>query len=533
MVYYAKWKMVLVALVAVLGISSAFPNILSEESASELPSWLPNKQMNLGLDLQGGSHLLLEVDIASVLAQRREALVDSVRDGLRRGSARIGYKSLGARNQCVGFELIREVDHERAGEVLRKLDPNTFNPLYEVSTNGKSYSICNTETGRREILNSAIDQSIEIVRRRIDEMGTREPTIQRQGVDRIIVQVPGLGDPQRLIELIGKTAKMTFHLLDRDNTASESCGAGRRRPPGTACLPSIDERDNNNKAIMYLVKRRVMVDGENLVDAQATFQDGQAVVSFRFDAVGARRFGNVTRKNVGQPFAIVLDKEVISAPVIREAILGGNGIISGNFNVQSAQDLALLLRAGALPAPLTPLEVRTVGAELGADSIAAGKFASVLAIVVVIIFMALAYGMFGMMADVALALNIILIAAVLSMLQATLTLPGIAGIVLTIGMAVDANVLIFERIREEERNGRTPISAVDSGYKRALTTIIDANITTLIAAILLFQFGSGPIKGFAVTLAIGLFTSMFTAIMVTRLMVVTWLHRRRPTKLPL
>ena len=533
MVYYAKWKMVLVALVGVTGVIFALPNILSKEDAKEFPSWLPSQQMNLGLDLQGGSHLLLEVDVPSVLAQRREALVDSVRDGLRRGSPRIGYRRLGVRDQCVGFELLREADRDRVVEILRKLEPNAFDPLYEVSNEGKSYSICNTETGRREILTSTIDQSIEIVRRRIDEMGTREPTIQRQGADRIIVQVPGLGDPQRLIDLIGKTAKMTFHLLDGENSAAESCGAGRRRPTGTLCLPSIDERDSNDRPIMYLVKRRVMVDGENLVDAQATFQDGEAVVSFRFNAVGARRFGDVTRKNVGQPFAIVLDKEVISAPVIREPILGGNGIISGNFNVESAQDLSLLLRAGALPAPLTPLEVRTVGAELGADSIAAGKFASVLAIVVVIIFMASAYGMFGIMADIALALNIILIAAVLSMLQATLTLPGIAGIVLTIGMAVDANVLIFERIREEERNGRTPISAVDSGYKRALTTIIDANITTLIAAILLFQFGSGPIKGFAVTLAIGLVTSMFTAIMVTRLMVVTWLHRRRPAKLPL
>ena len=284
---------------------------------------------------------------------------------------------------------------------------------------------------------------------------------------------------------------------------------------------------------MYLIKRRIMVDGENLVDAQATFQDGQAVVSFRFDSVGARRFGNVTRENVGQPFAIVLDKKVVSAPRINEPILGGNGVISGSFTINSAQDLALLLRAGALPAPLTVLEERTVGAELGADSIEAGEFASVLAIVLVIIFMAAAYGLFGFMADVALVLNIVLIAAVLSMLQATLTLPGIAGIVLTIGMAVDANVLIFERIREEARNGRTPISAVDAGYSRALTTIIDANITTLIAAILLFQFGSGPIKGFAVTLAVGLLTSMFTAIMVTRMLVVLWLHRRRPKKLPL
>ena len=392
MVYYAKWKMVLVALVGVTGVIFALPNILSKEDAKEFPSWLPSQQMNLGLDLQGGSHLLLEVDVPSVLAQRREALVDSVRDGLRRGSPRIGYRRLGVRDQCVGFELLREADRDRVVEILRKLEPNAFDPLYEVSTEGKSYSICNTETGRREILTSTIDQSIEIVRRRIDEMGTREPTIQRQGADRIIVQVPGLGDPQRLIDLIGKTAKMTFHLLDRENSAAESCGAGRRRPPGTLCLPSIDERDSNDRPIMYLVKRRVMVDGENLVDAQATFQDGQAVVSFRFNAVGARRFGDVTRKNVGQPFAIVLDKEVISAPVIREPILEATAsslVISMSslhkiFHCCCAQEL--------LPAPLTPLEVRTVGAELGADLLVAGKFASVLAIVVVIIFMASAYG---------------------------------------------------------------------------------------------------------------------------------------------
>jgi preprotein translocase subunit SecD len=533
MVYFAKWKIVLVAIVCIWGIASAFPNFLSEEDAAGLPGFLPSQQINLGLDLQGGSHLLLEVDVASVLSQRREGMVDSIRDGLRRGSPRIGYRRLGVRGECVGFDLLQEADLDRARRIVRDLETNTFDPTLDINVDGLSITVCATQTGQREILTSAVQQSIEIVRRRIDELGTREPTIQRQGSDRILVQVPGLDDPERLKALIGTTAKMTFHLVDQSNSAAASCGAGLRRPPGTVCLPSVEDRDANNNPLMYLVKRRVMVDGENLVDAQATFQDGQAVVSFRFDSVGARRFGDVTRQNVGQPFAIVLDKKVISAPVIREAILGGNGVISGNFTIKTAQDLALLLRAGALPAPLTVLEERTVGAELGADSIAAGEFASVLAVILVIVFMAAAYGMFGLMADVALVLNIVLIAAVLSMLQATLTLPGIAGIVLTIGMAVDANVLIFERIREEARNGRTPISAVDSGYSRALTTIIDANITTLIAAVLLFQFGSGPIKGFAVTLAIGLLTSMFTAIMVTRMMVVTWLHRRRPKKLPL
>lgn len=533
MVYFAKWKMVLVAVVCLFGVAFAFPNVLGKEEAGTLPSWLPNQTINLGLDLQGGSHLLLEVDVNSVLRQRREALVDSIRDGLRRASPRIGYRQLGIRGQCVGVNLRQESDLDRAREIIRDLEPNSFDPTYDITFDYPSITMCWTQNGRREILTSAVQQSIEIVRRRIDELGTREPTIQRQGADRILVQVPGLKDPEQLKNILGTTAKMTFHLLDQTNTVGASCGPGRRPPPGTFCLPSQDEVDVNNNPIMYLVKRRVMVDGENLVDAQATFQDGQAVVSFRFDAVGARRFGDVTSENVGQPFAIVLDREVISAPVIREPILGGNGVISGNFTIGSAQDLALLLRAGALPAPLTILEERTVGAEMGADAIAAGEFASILSIILVIVFMAAAYGMFGLMADVALVLNIVLIAALLSMLQATLTLPGIAGIVLTIGMAVDANVLIFERIREEARNGRTPISAVDAGYQRALTTIIDANITTLIAAVLLYQFGSGPIRGFAVTLAFGLMTSMFTAIMVTRLMVVTWLLRRRPKKLPI
>ena len=528
MVYFAKWKMVLVALVCVLGLAFAAPNLLSEEDAAGIPDWLPNQKINLGLDLQGGSHLLLEVDVASVTRERLEAMVDSARDGLRGESPPIGYRGLGINGECVRFTLRNPDDDSRARQIARNINPNT-----ELTSEGDTISVCLNEQGKREIATAAVQQSIEIVRRRIDETGTREPTIQRQGTDRILVQLPGVKDPERIKELLGTTAKLTFHLLDRTNSVTAACGPGRRPPPGTECLPSADDKDANGQPVIYLVKRRAMVRGDNLVDAQGTFQDAQPVVSFRFDAVGARRFGDVTRQNVGQPFAIVLDKEVISAPVIREPILGGNGVISGNFSVQSAQDLALLLRAGALPAPLVILEERTVGAELGADSIQAGEIASVLAILLVIVFMAAAYGMFGLMADVALALNIILITAMLSMLQATLTLPGIAGIVLTIGMAVDANVLIFERIREEERNGRTPISAVDSGYQRALTTIIDANITTLIAAVLLFQFGSGPVKGFAVTLAIGLLTSMFTAIMVTRLMVVTWLHSRRPKKLPL
>ena len=538
MVYFAKWKVILIAVLCAMGIAFAFPNLLNDKQTASIPGWLPNQKLSLGLDLQGGSHLLFEVDVTSVVKERQQGLVDALRKGLRGASPRIGYRELGMRGECVGFRALRQEDVSRAEKIARKLDTNTFTPALSVEEDGLRITACWTKAGRQEILTDSVGRSIEIIRRRIDELGTKDPAIQRQGQDRILIQVPGESDPQRIIDIIGKTAKMTFHLLDRDNAAATSCGPGNRRPPGTVCLPEYREeipKDTANETtpVMFLVKKRAAVDGGDLVDAQGTFQDGRSVVAFRFNSVGARRFARVTGANVGHPFAIVLDGEVISAPVINEPILGGNGVISGSFTVQTAQDLALLLRAGALPTRLTPIEQRTVGAELGADSIAAGKFASILSIVLVIVFMAAAYGLFGVMADVALILNMLLIAAALSLLQATLTLPGIAGIVLTIGMAVDANVLIFERIREEERNGRTPISAVDSGYQRALKTIIDANITTLIAAILLFQFGSGPIKGFAVTLAIGILTSMFTAIMVTRLMVVTWLHRRRPKKLPL
>jgi len=389
-----------------------------------------------------------------------------------------------------------------------------------------------TERAIRDRKTSAVQQSIEIVRRRVDETGTREPTIQRQGDDRILVQLPGIDDPERIKRLLGKTAKMSFHLVDQRNSV-EAAMAGRI-PPGSRLMPS-DEASANGQPQMYLIKKRVMVSGDTLVDSQPSYDSrtNEPVVTFRFDSAGAKRFGRATSKNVGKLFAIILDGKVISAPVIREPILGGSGQISGSFTVQTAQDLALLLRAGALPAPLTILEERSVGPGLGADSIAAGKVASIIGIIAVVIFMGAAYGLFGVMADVALMMNMFLILAALSFLQATLTLPGIAGIVLTIGMAVDANVLVFERIREEVRAGRTPISAVDAGYSRAFTTIIDANLTTLIAAVLLYVFGSGPVRGFAVTLSIGIVTSMFTAIMLTRLLVVTWLRRKRPEKLPL
>jgi len=333
--------------------------------------------------------------------------------------------------------------------------------------------------------------------------------------------------------LLGKTAKMTFHLVDTENSLSEAIAG--RVPPGSLLMESADELDASGQPVKYLIGKRVMVSGEMLVDSQPSFDSrtNQPVVTFRFDTRGAKKFGDVTSKNVNRPFAIVLDGKVISAPVIREPILGGTGQISGGYSVQGAQDLALLLRAGALPAPLSILEERSVGPGLGADSVASGKIASIIGLIAVIVFMAVAYGLFGLMANVALIVNIFLILGALSALQASLTLPGIAGIVLTIGMAVDANVLVFERIREELRIGRSAMSAVDAGYSRAFKTIIDANVTTLIAAVLLYMLGSGPVRGFSVTLAIGIVTSMFTAIMLTRLIISTWLRAKRPTTLPL
>ena len=526
MVHFAKWKIVVVLSVCVLGVVFAAPNLLNRDYAESLPDWVPHEQISLGLDLRGGSHLLLEVDADTVIAERLETLVDSTRAALR--NARVRYLGLGVSGDAVTV-VIRDADRmDAARALLRDLDPEIE---IEEGAGGR-LAVRLTEQAIRDRRASAVEQSIEIVRRRIDETGVREPTIQRQGEDRILVQLPGVDDPERVKRLLGKTAKMTFHLVDNKTTVSEALAG--RVPPGSKLLPSADEVGTDGRPSIVLVRKRVMVSGENLTQAQqgADGRTGEPVVVFRFDSVGAKRFGDVTAKNVGRPFAIVLDGKVISAPVIREAILGGSGQISGNFSFQSAQDLALLLRAGALPAPLTILEERTVGPGLGADSIAAGKVASIIGMVLVVAFMVAAYGLFGVMADVALLVNMVLIVAALSVLQATLTLPGIAGIVLTIGMAVDANVLVFERIREEVRAGRTPISAIDTGYSRAMTTIIDANVTTLIAAVLLYAFGSGPVRGFAVTLAIGIVSSMFTAIMLTRLLVVAWLRRTRPQILP-
>lgn len=522
MVYIARWKVILVLTVCVLGVLYGAPNLMPPAALqwmqAHLPSYFPTQPVNLGLDLRGGSHLLLEVAVDDVIGERMQAMVDQTRSELR--GAKIGYTELGLNNGAVRFRLTDVAQADKAKGILRDMDH-----LISIDVKDAEFALTLSPQAIKDRQRAAMEQSIEIVRRRIDESGTREPSIQRQGDNRILVQLPGVDDPQRIKNLLGQTAKLTFRLVDE--TANPADLAAGRAAPGMEILPSLDRA-----GMMLAVQKRVMVSGDTLTDAQPSFQEGAPVVSFKFDSVGAKRFGEATRNNVGHLFAIVLDNKIISAPVIREPILGGSGVISGSFTTQAAQDLALLLRAGALPAPIKVLEERTVGPGLGADSIKAGALASVIGLGLVVVFFALTYGLFGVFANIALLFNIALIFALLSVLGATLTLPGIAGIVLTIGTALDANVLIFERIREELRAGRSPIAAIDAGYSRALSAIIDANVTTLIAAFLLLALGSGTIKGFGVTLTIGILTSIFSAVMVTRLIVVGWFRWTKPKTLP-
>lgn len=536
MLRFDPWKIILITLVSLAGFIYTAPNFFSAEQLEDLPGWVPQRQIVLGLDLQGGSYLLLEVETDAVLRERLENVVDDTRATLR--EERIGYTGLGISQGVVSVRIRDEQDYDKALDALRGLavdiSGNVFTGVPEKDLlveagEGGRITLQPSEAAQRERTQSAVAQSIEIVRRRIDELGTTEPTIQRQGDNRIVVEVPGLDDPDRLKALLGKTAKLTFRLVDQTMTAQQALAS--RVPQGSEIL-YMTEFDPPQP---LLVRKRIMVGGEDLTDAQPGFdqQTNEPIVTFQFDASGARKFGDVTSNNVGRPFAVVLDGEVITAPTIREPILGGRGQISGSYTVQSANDLAVLLRAGALPAPLNILEERTVGPGLGADSVAAGEIAAIIGFLAVIVYIALSYGLFGIFANIALIVNVALIAATLSVLQATLTLPGIAGIVLTIGMAVDANVLIFERIREEIANGKTPINAIQLGYDKALTTILDANITTFIAAAILFQLGSGPVRGFSVTLAVGIITSVFTAFVVTRLMVALWFRASRPKELAL
>jgi SecD/SecF fusion protein len=536
MLQISTWLRVVIGLILLIGLLIALPNALPPSVVAKLPHWVPANTVALGLDLQGGSYLLEEVQLDEVQKDRMESLMGDIRLGLRK--ARIGYTDLTAQGDTVSVRILDSAHYADALAILKGLNPITGGSLlgsgqraYDLTEGGNStIRMKMTDAYLAEMRQQVVNQSIEVVRRRIDQLGTREPTIERQGEDRILIQVPGLSDPQRLIDLLGKTAKMTFQLVD-ESANPEQAQKG--------IVPIGDEvlyEDNPQKGAPptpTVVEKRIAVGGDRLTDATGTFsqQSGQAIVDFKFDSVGAREFGEVTRTHVNQRFAIVLDNKVISAPVIREPILGGQGQIEGNFTIQSASDLAALLRAGALPAPLKVVEQRTVGAELGADSIKAGKYSAIGGLLLVALFMILRYGLFGFFADVALTLNVVLLFAALTLFGATLTLPGIAGIVLTMGMAVDANVLIYERIKEEQRNGRSMLASIDTGFRRAMATIIDANMTHLIASLILFQLGSGPVRGFAVTLGVGIITSFFTAVMVTRLMVVTWLEMRRPKRL--
>jgi preprotein translocase subunit SecD len=544
------WKTILIWGICAVGLLFALPNLFytkveqhndalkaveasgvatpeQEAAIAQWPSWLPSGLVNLGLDLRGGAHLLAEVQVADVYKDRIDGLWPEVRDALRLERDAVGNVRREASEPGVlKVKIGNPANMSKAVELVRALAQPVVTLTgvgqtdIEVAGAGDIITVQLSEAERAATDSRTIQQSLEIIRRRVDEVGTREPTIQRQGTDRILIQVPGIGSAAELKQLIGTTARLTFNPV-RGRTADEKADPGARN----VLLPAADE-----PGMFYIIEQTPVVSGEDLVDAQPAFdQNGRPAVNFRFNPSGARKFGDYTAQNIGQPFAIVLDDEVISAPVIQSAIPGGSGIITGSFSVEESTDLAVLLRAGALPAELTFLEERTIGPELGQDSIDAGRIAAIIAIIAVSLFMFASYGLFGLFANIALAINMGLLFGALSMIGGTLTLPGIAGIVLTIGMAVDANVLVFERIREELRIQKNPVRAIEIGYERAMSAIVDANLTTLITAAVLFYFGAGPVRGFAVALALGIITSVFTALLVTKQMIAIWYGWRRPT----
>jgi preprotein translocase subunit SecD len=511
---------------AVAIIESGQTNTELEADAALWPSFLPSNLVNLGLDLRGGAHLLVEVQVEDVHASFLEGFWPAVRDALAAERDTVGFVT---RDDSQPTELRVRISEAagaaRAFEIVRGLGSpvasftGAASSNIDVTINGTLLTIKLSEAEIVAMNERTIMQTLEIIRRRIDEVGTREPTIQRQGSDRILVQVPGVGSANDIIALLGTTAQLTFNpVLGRVADADASPGTGN------ILVPALDD-----PGVFYILERRPVVTGEDLENAQLDFdQNGRPAVAFRFNTSAAREFGDYTLENIGSPFAIVLDNQVISAPTIQSHIPGGSGIITGNFDVDEATNLAILLRAGALPAELTFLEERTIGPELGADSIAAGQIACIVAGILVLVYMMLSYGLFGVFANIALIINVGLIFGLLSIVGATLTLPGIAGIVLTIGMAVDANVIIFERIREELKTAKGPARAIELGYEKALSSIIDANITTFMTAVILFTMGSGPVSGFAVTLGFGIMTSVFTAIFVTRSLISIWFARTRP-----
>ena len=534
MLYFTRWKALAIILTALVVCLCAVPNFFPEARVKTWPGWA-QRHIVLGLDLQGGSHPAFRGRCNSV----KKSKLDQVRDDVRRvlREAKIGYTGLVGRADNVEVRITRDTDLPTALTKLRELSQplggllgsNGQRSLEVSDAGGGVIRLTVPQAAVTDRIRQTIEQSIQIVERRVNQLGTVEPVIQRQGTDRILVQVPGLQDPQRVIELVGQTAQMDFRMVD--STVSPEQAIAGRVPPDSEVAAECRAAPK----VPYVIKKQVLVSGGDLTDAQPGFDQrtNEPIVSFKFNTSGSRKFAQATSENVGQPFAIVLDGKVISAPVIREPITGGSGQISGNFTVQQANDLAILLRAGALPAKLTVIEQRTVGPGLGQDSIEKGELAAYVGSIMVIVFMLLTYRLFGVFANIAVAINVAMIFGVLSLLNATLTLPGIAGIVLTVGIAVDSNVLIYERIREELRGGRNAISAIDAGFKRALSTILDSNITTFIAAAVLFYIGTGPVRGFAVTLGIGIITTVFTAFTLTRLIVAGWVRWKRPQSVPI
>ncbi len=524
--------------IVLLGLIFALPNVLPQNVRDALPSFLPNKPIVLGLDLQGGSHLVWEVDKEDL----KRNLVNQLRGDVRQRlwtERKIRHRIAIQKDGSLVVTITDPAKVEEAAKALKELaqpvqvgffGAGGTAPEIEITRDGDRFILRYTQAGLEHRVKSALEQAIEVIRRRLDELNMTEATIQQQGLDRIIVQAPGVKDPATLKQAVGQTARLTFQLLC---DAQPTDGADANRPPpGCIALP---DAENPNRIYWVKTSRRATVEGADLVDAQPSFdgQTGEPVVTFRFNQKGALKFARLTQANVGKPFAIILDGKVISAPVIQTPILGGSGQITGRFTVEETRVMSAVLRSGALPAKLVVVEERTVGPSLGSDSIRAGLAASIVALVGVLVFMVFFYGIFGLIADIALMANLIMLLGLLTAFQATLTLPGIAGIVLTLGMAVDSNVLVYERVREEYRAGRSVINALEVGFSRAFGTILDANITTFIAAVVLYGLGSGPVRGFAVTLGVGIITTVFTAYSLTRFLVALWVWKKRPKSLPI
>jgi preprotein translocase subunit SecD len=528
MIRLSRWKVIVCVLATIFGVLFTLPNVLPQSALAQLPPWMPHQKLNLGLDLQGGSYLLYEVDITALKKERLNNLIEDVRTTLREN--RIVFSDLGLVN---GQLMVRITDPAQADEAYKQLQtlgqplPTGGREVTVQTAPDRHIRLFISDRAMEQEAVQAVKQTIEIIRRRVDALGTREPNIVQQGSTRIVVEAPGEADPNRLRAVIGQTAKLTFQMVD-DTVTPEDIAAGRV-PPDSIILPEEDGPEQQ-----LAVKRRALVSGDMLTHASAGYdQFNRPDINFRFNGQGTRRFAEATSQNVGKRFAIVLDNKIISAPNIQEPITGGSGQITGNFTLEEANNLALLLRSGALPAPLKVIEQRTVGAELGADAIHAGQVSTFIGGAAIFLFVILAYGLFGWFAAAALVVNGLLIVAFMSLTQATLTLPGIAGLILTLAVAVDANVLIYERARDEARSGRSIMASIDEGYSKAMGTIIDANLTSLIAALIMFQFGSGPVRGFAWTLSIGIFTSVFTSVLITQVLIAWWFRAARPKRLPI